>query len=334
MKRLAYLITLTLVLVSCGSRSGHFKLEGRLLNLNQGEFYIYSTDGVFAGIDTIKVDGGRFAYETPCTANGTLVIVFPNYSEQPVFAQPGKTVTIKGDASHLKEIEITGTDENKLMDGFRKQTAKASPPETLDMAEKFIKDNPSTLAAVYLLRKYFVTASNIDYSKTLALADLVYKAQPKHGEVARILHHARMMSTSVQHNTLPRFTASDISGNTVTDADLKGKIAVVYSWASWDAESRNMADRLKSLRRDNGSRLVLLGISIDATLRECRSALYGDSTQVLNICDQRMFESPLIETFTISGVSDNIIYNAQGRVVARGLNTTELENKLRLLLNL
>ena len=65
MKRLAYLITLTLVLVSCGSRSGHFKLEGRLLNLNQGEFYIYSTDGVFAGIDTIKVDGGRFAYEPP-----------------------------------------------------------------------------------------------------------------------------------------------------------------------------------------------------------------------------------------------------------------------------
>ena len=47
-----------------------------------------------------------------------------------------------------------------------------------------------------------------------------------------------------------------------------------------------------------------------------------------------MFESPLIETFTLSGVSDNIIYNAQGRVVARGLNTTELENKLRLLLNL
>ena len=334
MKRLAYLITLTLVLVSCGNRSGYFKLEGRLLNLNQGEFYIYSTDGVIAGIDTIKVDGGRFAYETPCTADGTLVIIFPNYSEQPVFAQPGKTVTIKGDASHLKEIEITGTDENKLMDGFRKQTAKASPPETIAQAEKFINDNPATFAAVYLLRKYFVVQGNTDYKKTLALADHVYKAQPKNGNVARILHHARMMNNSVQHNTLPRFTAKDIRGNTVTDTDLRGKIAVVYTWASWDAESRNMAERLKSLRRDNGSRLALLGISIDATLRDCQSAANRDSSLIYNICDQRMFESPLMENFTLSGIADNVIYNAQGRVVARGLDAPELENKLRLLLNL
>lgn len=108
MKRLIYLITLTLVLVSCGSRSGNFSIEGRLLNLNQGEFYVYSPDGVFDGVDTIKVDGGRFAFETPCKESGTIVIVFPNFSELPVFAEAGKSVTVKGDASHLKEIEIEG----------------------------------------------------------------------------------------------------------------------------------------------------------------------------------------------------------------------------------
>ena len=104
MKRLIYIFTLTLVLVSCGSRSGYFSFEGRLLNLNQGEFYVYSPDGVFDGVDTIKVEGGRFTFETPCKENGTIVIIFPNFSEQPVFAEPGKSATIKGDASHLKEI--------------------------------------------------------------------------------------------------------------------------------------------------------------------------------------------------------------------------------------
>ena len=57
------------------------------------------------------------------------MIVFPNFSEQPVFAEPGKSVTIKGDASHLKEIEIEGTDENKLMNGFRQQIAKLRLPK-------------------------------------------------------------------------------------------------------------------------------------------------------------------------------------------------------------
>ena len=69
MKRLIYIFTLTLVLVSCGSRSGYFSFEGRLLNLNQGEFYVYSTDGVFEGVDTIKVEGGRTSQNSPCSPN-------------------------------------------------------------------------------------------------------------------------------------------------------------------------------------------------------------------------------------------------------------------------
>ena len=82
MKRLIYLLTLTLVLVACGTRSGYFKIEGHLLNLNQGEFYVYSTDGLINGIDTIKVEGGHFSYETPCQRQGILMLVFPNFSEQ------------------------------------------------------------------------------------------------------------------------------------------------------------------------------------------------------------------------------------------------------------
>ena len=43
--------------------------------MNQGEFYVYSPDGAITGIDTIKVQGGRFAYEIPCEDKGTIVIV-------------------------------------------------------------------------------------------------------------------------------------------------------------------------------------------------------------------------------------------------------------------
>lgn len=67
MKRLIFFLTLTLVLVSCDNKSGYFKIDGRFLNLNQGEFYVYSPDGIITGLDTIKVEGGRFTYETPCS---------------------------------------------------------------------------------------------------------------------------------------------------------------------------------------------------------------------------------------------------------------------------
>ena len=129
MRHTLYLLILTLVLVSCGTDSHHFKIDGRLLHLNQGEFYVYSPDGGSRKMDTIRVEAGRFSYETQCDREMTLMIVFPNFTEQPVFAQPGKTADVKGDASHLKELQVKGTKANELMTGFRQQVAAASPPE-------------------------------------------------------------------------------------------------------------------------------------------------------------------------------------------------------------
>ena len=130
-----------LLLASCGEDGHHFKIEGRLLQMNSGEFYVYSTDGDINGFDTIKVEGGRFAFEMPCERAMTLTIIFPNFSQIPIFAEPGKTVTIKGDASHLKALKIKGTKTNELMSSFRERIANASPPEIKQYAAQFIADH-------------------------------------------------------------------------------------------------------------------------------------------------------------------------------------------------
>jgi hypothetical protein len=119
--------SLLVFLASCGTDSHHFGLEGRFLKMNQGEFYVYSPDGAITGIDTIKVQGGRFAYEIPCESEGTIVIVLPNYTEIPVFAEPGKSVDMTADASHIKDIEVTGTDANEKMTAWRKNALSQSP---------------------------------------------------------------------------------------------------------------------------------------------------------------------------------------------------------------
>ncbi len=333
MKRLLYIVSLTLVLVSCGSRSGYFKLEGRLLNLNQGEFFIYSPDGVFEGIDTIKVQGGRFSYQTRCREKGTLVIVFPNFSEQPVFAQSGKSVTIKGDASHLKEIEVKGSKENELMNGFRKQIAKASPPEMMKYAEQFVTDNPKSLAAVYVLTKIIATSDKPDIDKSLKLAETVHNAQPNNDNIARFIRYVKFKKSSDSDARIPSFSAVDIDGNNVTNSMLKGKVSVVYTWASWNYESRTIRDRLARIKKDYGNELVLFAINLDASKHTCKQNMRNDSTTTATICDQLMFDSPLLEKFGLGYVPDNIIYNAQGHVIERGLDAKEIEIKLKNLLN-
>ena len=92
MRQLLGYILCLLMMVACGSESGKFRLEGRLRNINQGEFWVYSLDGAMVGIDTIPVRNGRFSYEMDLYDQTTLMIVFPNYSEQPVFAKSGAKV--------------------------------------------------------------------------------------------------------------------------------------------------------------------------------------------------------------------------------------------------
>lgn len=147
MKKFAYILLLfaTMMLASCGAGSGRFKFEGKFLNMNQGEFYVYSPEGGIRGMDTIKVEGGRFTYECDCKEPFTLIVVFPNFSEQPIFAESGASVDIKADASHLKELSVKGTKANELMNSFRENILSVSPPEEKAKAEQFVKDHPESL---------------------------------------------------------------------------------------------------------------------------------------------------------------------------------------------
>lgn len=128
-KRLLLLFVIALSLCSCGINGKRFKIKGHILNINQGEFYVYDDMGLINGIDTIKVEGGRFTYEMDCERPTTVMLVFPNFSEQPIFAEPGKDASVKGDASHLKELRIEGTKTNETMTKFRSQISNEAPPE-------------------------------------------------------------------------------------------------------------------------------------------------------------------------------------------------------------
>lgn len=326
-KHITYLILLTLVLVSCGVDGKHFKLEGRFLHLNQGEFYVYSTDGVLDGIDTIKIEGGRFAYEIPCDEEGTLVMVFPNFSEQPVFTQPGKTVEIKADASHLKELEAEGTDNNKLMTAFRKQVSNMSPQQAIDAAAEFVKHNPKSDVSAWLIRKYFILAPKPDYAKAKQLLDLMIAEQPKNGKLVN-LQQQLIGLTATTGKSLPIFTATDINGNKVTQANLtQSPNAVVFLWASWNYESTDMQRQLKRLKAAKGNGLSVIGVCIDPSKSEMQQSLRQDSISWPTINDGMMFDTKIAKQLGLSQVPANILLK-NGKIVGRNLRMNELKEKI------
>ena len=192
--------------MSCGVDSNHFKLSGRFLNMNQGEFYVYSPEGGIDGIDTIHVVGGRFTYERPCDHEMTLMLVFPNFSQQPIFAEPGKSVEVKSDASNMKEMEVSGTDANELMTKFRLQTAHIAPPDVTPKAVEFIESHLDSPVSLYLLRTYFIQAPRPDYAQAEKLTKKMLEKQPKNGTLIIIQQQLKQLSHGVAGTPMPHFS--------------------------------------------------------------------------------------------------------------------------------
>lgn len=325
------LLLLTLLLSSCGVNGSHFKIEGHLLNINQSEFYVYAENGSVDGLDTIHVEGGRFAYEVPCKHSTILYLVFPNYSVVPIFAQPGKSVSVKGDASHLKEIEIKGTDDNELYTKFREQVSKASPPEAKRAAEVFIGDHPESVVGLWLIKKYFISDALPDYQTALRLAKKMQSKQTDQADLSRMILQLNSMSHVGVGSVLPTFSAYDTKGRLVSSSDFSSGLAVICTWASWSYDSMDMLRTLKQLQRQSGGRLKVVSLSVDASRSDCDGALHADSISWSNVCDGKMFDSQPLRQLGMMGVPDNIIVK-DNRIVARNLMGMQLHDKIMALL--
>jgi antioxidant, ahpC/TSA family len=324
MKRIVLFLLLVLILISCGTRSGHFKMEGRFLHMNQGELYVYSPDGGIDGLDTIKIEAGRFAYEIPCSKPATLVIIFPNYSVQPIFAESGGSVEVKADASHLKEMEVKGTDDNELMTKFRKQIANSSPPDELKYAIQFIKDHPESTVSVYLLNRYLIQTETPDYKQAANLLKILLKEQPGNVTLGRLQRQISGLGTLRVGDKLPNFTAKDVNGKLINNATLANQTIIISTWAAWSYESLDFQRALNDAVK--AGKIAALGISVDANPKDVRQALKNDDITFPNVCDGKMLSTPLLKTFGLTTVPDNIVVR-NGKIIERGITANTVRQR-------
>ena len=326
MPRNLFLFFALLLLVSCGEDSKHFKIEGRLLQMNQGEFYVYSNDQCVNGIDTIKVQGGRFSYEIPCSSPSTLTIVFPNFSETPVFAEPGKKVKMDGDASHLKMLKIKGTKDNELMTSFREHIATLSPPEVKRFAEVFINDHADSPVAIWLLRKYFIATSTPDYNAASKAIATLQKSQPTNASLKLLAQSVDKLKSISVGSRLPAFTTYDINGRPVSSSDLSVGTAVIIVWATWSYDSSDLMRHLQDLSQS--SKFKVLAINVDPSKYDCKSYMKSNDMPFNVVCTGDMFDTPVLKQLGLQSACDLLLVR-NGIIRGVNLSSADLDRELK-----
>ena len=310
MKNVLFALTLllTLLFISCTGESSEVSIEGRLLHMNQATFYAYSTDGVIDGIDTITVAGGRFEYEREIRHGGTLVIIFPNFSQIPIFVEPGTSVSISGDAARLSEVKVAGDDINEKFSGFRKMHRERSVQAMRQVTEDFIgSDDCNTEVALWLIQQYFLIPKDADVKGAVTMLNKLAQKNSNEVKVKRLLNLLNATGTVSAGDRIEKFETRDVHGNLVTDRTIAQDTCVVMTCATWSYESQNLLRRLNNLSHNHRFNKIM-AICLDTKKEEAKGLQDRcNAENVIMICDTMQWESPLMRIFGLTTVPDKVV---------------------------
>lgn len=313
------------LLVACSLPKGTARLSGDFENLGNEAVYLYTEDGVFEGVDTLRMESGKFKKDFSLGGEPVLVtMLFPNFSRRYIILTPGEEVTISGDANSLMQAEVVGTEENEALTAFRKNYLEKPESEQRLAAVKFIEDHPSSLASLALFRTYFVDMPTMDAPtarRLLKLMEKDLKHIPAYRTTAQLMQH--QLRTAVGE-PLPAFSATTLDGRTISHTNFRGKPLLVMCVGMWNPDSRAYLARLRNIQRTVPKVQCLL-VSFDLDRSHIADLLRRDSISVPTLFDGRSLHSPLYETFGVRMVPEVFLVNSQGRITARDLREDQLQ---------
>lgn len=310
-------LVLTALLAACGPGKDRARFEGKLANITDAEFYAYSEDGSFDGVDTIRIKDGEFTYERKLTAPTLVTLLYPNYTQTYVVLEPGKTVKLQGDAAKISTAQVSGTDDNELLSDFRAENADKPERKATLAAQSFVRDHPATLAAVAVFRKYFANVEKPDAATSLALLDALKRAQPKSRAVAYIDNFYRPIFANGVGSVLPQFTAETLDGRKVSNLDYHGKPLAILCVGTWQGESFPFLREALSRLRGSSTPWSVLIVSLDVDRSVLRDRFGTDTLGVPVVCDRQAFRSPLVSKLGLHYVPSCMLVDARGRILQR-----------------
>lgn len=326
MRNILLFIALGLTLLSCGGSPGQFRLKGNFAHLEQGEFLLYSTDGGLDIIDTLHLVDGKFDYTTKLHDEATYHILYPNFSELVVFGHSGGIVNIKGDARSLNEVEVHGDKENETYTKFRKEIDQKDKKATVDVARKYILENPTLSMSKYLFTQYFLQSEEITKEETKEVYDSLTRALPNDVNLSRLSDDIRSKGALAIGKEFPLFELSTRDnaidstkkGKIITPKDFSGKALLIAFWATWKSGSQSAPFRLKRASKEYKENMDVLSYSLDIQEEPLHATEVRDSVTYHSFCDFLCWRSPLVRQLGIVDIPYYILLDSTQHIIATG----------------
>ena len=243
-------------------------------------------------VDTIHVSDGEFDWQTPLEREATFYVIFPNLSEQVVFAAPGDVVTMEGDAEQLRATRVEGNDDNEALTRFRLDHIDATLAEMNAAMEAFIRENPNSRLSPHFQLQL---------------------TQRKNG-LSRLSVGQRMPNITLPPDGLGDKDTVFIKG---------GQPTLWIFWANWKRDSQDAFFPLRRKLRanenaDKAHRLRPVSISLDTDQEKYFFTCRYDSVTWTTRCYRLSWDTPVVKQLGISEIPFFVLTDTLQNVVALG----------------
>ena len=116
----------------------------------------------------------------------------------------------------------------------------------------------------------------------------------------------------------------------VSSAQFRGNLLLIDFWASWCLPCREEFPELERIYKQYKSTgFNILGVSIDDSHRKWLNAIEKDKITWENVISRGGFKSQIAIDFQIFAIPSNYLLNKEGVVIAKDINTQELDSVLK-----
>jgi thiol-disulfide isomerase/thioredoxin len=125
-----------------------------------------------------------------------------------------------------------------------------------------------------------------------------------------------------------------LDGSAFDIARLRGKVVVVYYWASWNNQCAADFAKLKQLQATHGGKgLEVVCVNLDATPAEATAFLQKNPGPATHLYQPGGLESPLALQYGVMVLPNMFLVNKEGKVTSRTVQMGSLEDEVKKLLN-
>lgn len=127
----------------------------------------------------------------------------------------------------------------------------------------------------------------------------------------------------------PDFSQKDPQGNKISLSSFKGKCVLLNFWASWSSISRIENQELKQIQKGFKEKdLVVINVALEQHRDTWMQALVEDKMTGYQTSDLKFMNNEVAQLYDVNAIPQNVLIDASGKIIARNLKGSLLEEKL------